>query len=180
MSPFTPIGDQARWKIVYELFSHAAIGAVVTYAAIGEALDLDPADERHIIQMSVRRAAKELLTADCRAIEVVRNEGYAIVEPSRQLALATGHQKRARRSIRRGHDQVTYVDVSALDESTRQMFEIMAYKFGQQDEAIRRLDVRHKRMERQVETAISASQRTAEELEGLKTRLAALEDQRGE
>jgi hypothetical protein len=58
------------------------------------------------------------------------------------------------------------------------MFEIMAWKFGQQDEAIRRLSVKQNRMQRQVEAAVSTSQQTSDELTQLRERLEKLEAER--
>jgi hypothetical protein len=178
MAPFMPAGERARWRIIYELLTAAGTGDIVTYEAMGLALDLEPEKDRHLIQMAVRRAGREHLLADSRALEPVPNAGYRIVEPSKQLELASRYQGKARRSVRRGHEQVTYVDVSGLDEATRQMFEIMAWKFGQQDEVIRRLDVRQQRMQRQVEAAASAAEHTSGEIASLRARLEKLESER--
>lgn len=178
MSPFIPAGDRARWRLVYDLLTEADVGDTVTYEAMGDALGLDPDKQRHLIQMAVRRAAREYLTVNLRALAPVPNVGYRVVEPSRQIEIAGQYQVKARRSIRRGKEQVTYVDLSGLDEATRQMFETMAWKFGQQDEAIRRLDVRQKRMQRQVEAAMSAQEHTQEELAELRSRLEKLESER--
>lgn len=178
MSPFIPAGDRARWRMIYDLLTEAAVGDTVTYEAMGGVLGLDPGKQRHQIQMAVRRAGREYLTVNLRALAPVPNVGYRVVETSRQLELAGQHQVKARRSIGRGREQVTYVDVSGLDEATRQMFETMAWKFQQQDEAIRRLDVRQRRMQRQVEAAASAQEHTQEELAGLRARLEKLEADR--
>ncbi len=177
MPPFTPAGDRARWKVIYDLLALANPGDTVTYEAMGLALDLDPVKDRSAIQMAVYRAAREYLTGDLRAIEAVPNVGYLVVEASRQLALAEHHQVKGRRSIRRGREQVTYVDTSGLDEDTRHMFEVMAWKFGQQDEAIRRLNVAKNRMQRQLD-AVSSGKADKGELDALRERLEKLEAQR--
>jgi O6-methylguanine-DNA--protein-cysteine methyltransferase len=178
MSPFTPAGDRARWRIIYDLLTDADVGDTVTYEDMGAALGLDPDKDRHLIQMAVRRAGREYLTVNLRALAPIPNVGYRVVETSRQLEIAGQHQVKARRSIKRGREQVTYVDVSGLDEATRQMFETMAWKFSQQDEAIKRLDVRQQRMQKQVEAAVSAQEHTQEELAELRARLEKLEGER--
>lgn len=130
--------------------------------------------------MAVRRAAREYLTVNLNSVKVVPNVGYAVIEPSKKLALAEDFERKGRRAIRRGKDQVDYVDVTGLDPDTRQMFEIMAWKFGQQDDAIRRLSVKQKRMQRQVDVAVSTSQQTVDELAQLRERLEKLEAERKE
>jgi hypothetical protein len=178
MAPFKPVGDRARWRVVYDMLTAAQVGDVITYEDMGAELELDPEKDRHLIQMAVRRAARQYLTEDLRALESVPNIGYTVVESAKQLVLAERHQVKARRSIRRGREQVTHVDVSGLDETTRQMFEIMAWKFTQQDEAIRRLDVRQQRMQRQVDAAVSVTQQTSDEVAALRARLEKLEAER--
>lgn len=131
-----------------------------------------------MIQMAVRRAGREYLTVNLNSIKVVPNVGYMVVEPSKKLALAEGFEKKGQRAIRRGKDQVDYTNLAALDPDTRQMFEIMAWKFGQQDDAIRRLSVKQKRMQRQVDAAVSTSQHTVDELAQLRERLEKLEAER--
>jgi hypothetical protein len=175
MSPFQPAGARARWRVIYDMLTASKPGDTVTYDDMGKALELDPDKDRHLIQMAVRRAGREYLLVDCRALEPVPNTGYVIVESAKQLVLAGKHQVKARRSIRRGREQVTHVDVSGLDEATRQMFEIMAWKFAQQDEAIRRLDVRQQRTQRQLAAAVSA---TSGEMAELRARLEKLEADR--
>lgn len=178
MAPFKPAGDRARWKIIYDVLSAAKPGDTVTYKDMAAKLDLDPVQDRHVIQMAVRRAAREYLTVNLNSLKAVPNVGYAVIEPSKKLALAEDFEKKGRKAIRRGKAHVDYVDVSALDADTRQMFEIMAWKFGQQDEAIRRLSVKQKRMQRQVEAAVSISEQTSGELEELRKRLEKLESER--
>jgi hypothetical protein len=178
MAPFKPAGARARWKVIYDLLSTAKPGETVSYEDMAAKLDLDAIQDRHAIQMAVRRAAREYLTVNLNSLKVVPNVGYAVIEPSKKLALAEDFEKKGRKAIRRGKQHVDYVDVSALDDDTRQMFEIMAWKFGQQDEAIRRLSVKQNRMQRQVEAAVSASQQTSDELTELRARLEKLEGER--
>ena len=175
MSPFTPAGDRARWKVIYDQLAKLPTGGIITYAELGALLGLDPDADRHKIQMAMRRAAQEHLSTDLRSITSVQNTGYQVVETERKLAIARQHQGKAARSVRRGRDHVIHADLAGLDPDTRAVFEAMAWKFTQQDEAIRRLDVRQRRHERQLAAAQSAHQQTQEQLTDLAVRLARLE-----
>lgn len=178
MAPFTPAGDRARWQILYDLLRKTETGGIVAYADMGTALGLDPDADRHKIQMAMRRAAKEHLETDLRSVAPVPNHGYKVVETARKLELARQFQGKAVRSVRRGRDHVHYADLSGLDDATRAVFEAMAWKFAEQDEALHRLDVRTKRHERQLQAAITAHQETAQQLTNLQDRLTRLEADR--
>jgi hypothetical protein len=179
MSPFNPIGDRARWRTVYDLLRKTATGQVLTYEAIGEALELDPGSERHVIQMAVRRAAREHEEADNRAIESVPNKGYRVVEAPEHLRLARGHHKRASKSLVRGQSKVVHVDLGALEPETRRAFEVVAVAFAAQIEYNKTFDIRQKRLEKAFEDITARTdkteQRTEQEIAELKARLARLE-----
>ena len=177
MSPFTPAGEVARWKIVYDLLRAAETGSIITYAAMGEALGLDPAEPagRHGIQMAVRRAAKEHLEMDLRSVAAVPNQGYRVVPTEQKLDLASRHQRRAVRAVQRGRSHVVHVDLEGVDDATKALFEAMAWKFEQQDEALHRLDVRARRHERQLQAAATHQEQTNQQLSELAARLARLE-----
>lgn len=176
MSPFTPAGDRARWRVIYEeLLSKARTGDIITYEAMAEKLNLNADEDRHVLQMAMRRAAREHLLVDSRAVEAVRNSGYRIVEPEVGLVLAKQHQRKAIRSVRRGHDHVIHVDMSELAPDIRLLFEAAAFKFAEQEEALRRLDIRQQRQQQQIAAAASGLERTADQIARLEARLAALE-----
>lgn len=176
MSPFQPAGERARWRVIYEdLLVQAQPGDVVTYEQLGQALELDPVQDRHLIQMAMRRAMREHLVVNSRASVAVPGVGYQVVEPRAQLELAGRHQVKARRSVGRGHDQVVFVDASGMDQATRALFEIAATRLAQQDEAIRRLDMRQRKLDRQVAAATSAQQVAGDKIAELLSRVEALE-----
>jgi len=178
MSPFTPAGDKARWRYLYDLLVKTDTGGTVTYETMAETLDLDPQRDRHVLQMAMRRAAKEHLEHDQRSVASVPNVGYRIVETERKLDLAKLYQGKAQRSVRQGRAHVEHADLSDVDEATRALFEAMAWKFAQQDEVIHRLDVRQKRHERQLQAAVSAQKQTEGQLADLRARLEKLEGER--
>ena len=178
MSPFIPTGDHARWRIVYDLLTKAAVNDTITYEEMGEALDLDPADDRHAIQMAVRRAAREHEVRDNRALDAVPNVGYRIVQVPEHLDLARRHQRKAGKSLERGRSKVDHVDLSGVDEDTKRAFEVVAQAFALQADFNRRLDIRQEKLEQQVAAAQSAQEHTSDELADLRARLEKLEAER--
>lgn len=173
--PFQPIGERARWKIVYEVLAAHDVGEVATYKQMADALKLSDTANRHAIQSAVRRAAIELEQVDNRAIEAEPNVGYRIVTPPEHLRLARQHQKVSRRALQRGHSKVVHVDLSDVAPEIRHSFEIVARAFSMQMDFNRRIDVRQARLEQAIDNMATQQTRTAEELAELKDRLARLE-----
>lgn len=175
MSPFEPSGDRARWQIIYDLLVKADVDETVTYEAMGTVLGLDPDEDRHAIQMAVRRAAREHEVTDNRALDAVPNVGYRIVPAPEHLTLARRHQRKAGKSLDRGLSKVQHVDLSGLDPEMRRAFEVVAIAFRMQADFNQRLDIRQKKLERQVEAAASVQEHTSEEIAQLRLRLDRLE-----
>lgn len=175
MAPFQPSGDRARWQIVYDELTGQDIGAVVTYETLGTLLQLDPDADRHAIQMAVRRAAKEYLQADKRALDVTPNKGYRIVEAAEHLRLAKGHQRRAGRQLVAGYSKTVNVDLSGLEPETRHAFEIVARAFSMQMDFNRRFDVRQQRLEAAINQVTESATRSEQEIAELRARLERLE-----
>lgn len=173
--PFEPIGDRARWRVIYDLLRKTATSEVITYQELADALGLHPDDDRHTIQMAVRRAAREHEEADNRALDVIPNTGYVIVPAPEHLRLARDHHKRASKSLARGHSKVVHVDLSALEPETRHAFEVVARAFALQMEFNKRFDVRQAKLEEAVDAMSQRTERTEEEIAELKARLARLE-----
>jgi hypothetical protein len=173
---FRPIGERARWRILYDVLKTLDVGTVFTYVRMAEILQMDPVKDRHVLQMSVQRAGKESELEDKRAIEAVRGVGYRVVEPERHLVLARQHSRRAGRSLQRGLSKVVNVDLNGVDPNIRGAFDLLARGFQQQAHF-------NERMNRKV-TDIGAlvtevSERTEEENKILKERMARLEQALG-
>lgn len=175
MAPFEPKGDQARWKTIYDLILQVPVGSVLTYEAMGDALNLDASDERHTIQMAMRRAARELETHDKRAVEVIANEGYRVVHAGEQLRLARVQQKKAGKALKRGHSKVINVDFNQVDPESRKAFEVVAQAFALQMEFNHKMDIRQKRLEQVINAVEERTERTESELDELRARMARLE-----
>jgi DNA phosphorothioation-dependent restriction protein DptG len=147
MSPFEPIGKVARWRVIYDILTTLRVDDVVTYAQLAEQLGLDPDAEhdRRKIQMAMRRAAAEYSTQNRRALTVVTNKGYRVVEAHEHLDLADGQNRKAGRALARGHSYATNVDLNGLDHQTQQAFEAIARGFALQMDFNKRLMDRQNR-----------------------------------
>lgn len=180
MSPFQPSGAQARWRVIYGLLRELDVGDMLSYDDMAHALDLDPVKDRTTIQLAMRRAARELETADKHAVDVVVNEGYRIVEPVEHADLARRHQKKANKSLVRGRSKVDNVDFNGMEPNARKAIELMAAAFAAQIDFNRRMDVRQANLEKAVEAVTKQSaenkQRTDEEIAELRARLRRLEE----
>ena len=63
MSPFAPIGEQARWRIVYDRLKSAAVGDVVTYDELGlRPLTGSDEDLQHLMQVRLGERVLRPLT----------------------------------------------------------------------------------------------------------------------
>jgi FKBP-type peptidyl-prolyl cis-trans isomerase 2 len=177
--PFEPIGAQARWKTVYEILVKTPTGDIITYEQLGEALGLNPEDDRNKIVQALRRAAKEHEEHDKRAVDVAPGQGYRPVDPTGSLTLARRQQKKAGRSLVRGHSKAVNVDLNGVDPEVRKALEMLGHAFTLQMDFNRRFEGKQARLEQTIrEIADSAAEdrkRTAEEVAELRERLARLE-----
>lgn len=178
-SPFEPIGEQARWRTVYEILAAKPVNGIVTYDELGDALDLHPQHQRQAIQQAVRKAAKEHEQLDKRAVDVIPGEGYRVVEPQEHLDLARRYQKRSSRALVRGHSKAVNVDLNGVEPQVRAALEVVGRAFVMQMDFNRRIDVRQARLEEAIRDIADSQRedrkRTAEEVAELKARLARLE-----
>lgn len=177
MSPFTPSGEQSRWRIVYDILLTCNIGDLVTYESLGRALDLfwNPGGDRHLIQMAVRRAAREYLEQEKRALEVVRNEGYRVTEATERPRLVRKHSAKLKRTMQRGHDLAVHVDYSGLDMEARRLLENAAATFYAQMQVTKALLRRQARLDEALTHVATKQERSDSEMEQMRERMADLE-----
>lgn len=176
MSPFEPVGSRARWRIIYEQLERLAVGEVLTYDAMGRALGLHPLEERHTIQMSMRRAAREFEEERKHAVKPVTNVGYQIVPVPEHLMLARGQQRKAGKALVRARSKVDNVDLNDVPDLTmRAVFQATRQALALQLDMMRRLDVRQTNLEEAVTSVVDRQERSEEELAELRERLARLE-----
>jgi hypothetical protein len=173
---FTPVGGEARWKVVYRLLERRSVGDTLTYEAIGAALDLDPRRERWVIYPAVRRAATVYLDSHLRALVAVPNVGYRVVAPSEHLQLARDHNKKAGKELERGYQVATQVDLTDVDPEVRKGLELLALGLSQQQEINRRQARTNAKMAKAMEATATKVERTAEQVDEVMERMARLEE----
>lgn len=139
LMPFAPKGEIAQWRIIYQLFKAAPTGEAVSYETLAQAIDVDPERERHRVQAAARRAGPQLLATDDRAIEVIPDVGYRVVDAVRQVSLAGQQVERAGRSLDRGRDLTTHIRMDELSENERAIAQTMALGFAQVAEWARQI-----------------------------------------
>jgi hypothetical protein len=176
-TPFTPIGETARWRIIYNLLTGKDINDVLAYTEAAAALQVDAATQRHIIQGAVRRAAREFAVVDNRALEAVPNTGYRVVEAEEQLRLARYQQRRSSKALQRGRSLVSHADLSGVDPEVRRAFYVTGQLLSAQLDFNRRMDIRQKRLETAVQSMQVRSSLTDEEVAQLRARIERLEGQ---
>lgn len=175
MSPFEPVGTEARWRTIYRALRDTPTGEILTYEQLGEALGLDPVKNRGAITAPMRRAAQEHEEVDKRTIEAIPDEGYRVLDVGGQLRLARTRGRKAGTQLELAHSAAVNVDLSGVDLEVRKGFEVLAIGYMELKDANRRMLSRQRRMERTIRAVEEGSGQTAEEVEELKARLAALE-----
>lgn len=175
MSPFTPAGETARWRVIYDLLAEVDVGNVLTYETMAHALNLHPTKSRHVMQVSMRRAAQQLERVEKHAVEPVPNVGYRVVAAEEHLRLARQHQSKSTKSLARGQSKVLNVDLSNVDPEVRQAFAVVASAFAMQVDFNRRTDIRQAKLEESLESMRAKTERTDDEVAELRARLERLE-----
>lgn len=175
MAPFEALGEQARWRTIYDLLTQTETGGILSYRTMSAALNLDPVKDRHVIQMAMRRAAREHENFDKRAVEAVPNVGYRVVLPPEHMRLARQQQARSSRALVAGRSKVVNVDLNGLEPEVRQAFQVVAQAFAMQMDFNRRMDVRQQKLEEAMETIAQRHGRSELEISELRERLARLE-----
>jgi hypothetical protein len=175
VSNFEPKGDEARWKIIYPILQGAAIDEVVTYDELGEALSLDPVADRVLIQGVMCVASRKLLRNEDRAVENVRNKGYRIVRPAEQFSLAQKAQKKAKRTLKHGHDLVVHVNYNGMESEDRRRIETGAQLIAAQLAFNRRVDLRLRDHDKALNAIANRQDRTDDESAALRDRVERLE-----
>lgn len=180
MGNFEPAdGQQARWKPLYELLKLVNTGDVLSYDEMGKALELDPLVDRGAIRVAMYRAAKELEEVDKRAVEVVANKGYRVVEPKQQLVLAKKQHTRSTKALARGHSKAVNVDLSNVDPEIRRAFEMVAGVMAMQMDFSRRAEKKLLNHDQVIEALVQKSDRSEAERDEMAARLKRLEERLG-
>lgn len=174
MSPFEPVGDIPRWRVLYAMLQPLEPGNVITYTDMCAALEL-PETLRSVVQNAIRRAAREFEVRERHALEPVPNVGYRVVKAEEHMVLARQHQSKSSRALARGHSKVVNVDLSGLDPEARKAFGVVAQAFAAQMDHNRRMDIRQKNLEQALKSMEIKTDRTEDEVAELRARLEKLE-----
>jgi hypothetical protein len=161
--PFEPIGEQARWRTLVDLFAKVDRGAVVTFEDLAEELGLDSVQDRRAIQAAVNQAQKTLSREHDRSLTSVRGVGYRVALPDEHVDLAGRQQRKGRRALQRAQVHVDHVDLSALSDEGRQIVYAAARALAWQQQQIKRLDLRQKDLERVLAGVTTRQERTEAE-----------------
>lgn len=99
MAPFQAVRDDGKpyWRVAYELFRGRPYGDLVTYDQLADALGIDIRTNRH----PVYRADQELRDSDQRALVAVPRQGYRVLHPTENEAVAQGQRRKSHRAMRK-------------------------------------------------------------------------------
>lgn len=173
--PFAPLGDRARWLEIYDLLVATPMNGIVSYQQMADALGLNPDVDRQLIQVTMRRAAKQHEVVDKRAVVAVPNQGYRVVEPAEHLGLARRQQVRSKRALARGHSKAVNVDMSKIEPETRKALDMVASVIALQMDFNRRAEGKLAAHDRAIRDLTEAKERTEEERQEFRERLERLE-----
>jgi len=138
----------AKWRILYDALRELAPGGLLSYedmaALLGE--DYNDAKARNRIYGAGRRAVREMLDVDRRVFKIHRGLGYHEANVKQVLDAVVRHQGRALTETDRAVTKVRTVDAAQLDHTTAQTVRATEMLISQQQQAMRSLDVRQKRL----------------------------------
>lgn len=169
---FASLGEMSRRDLMVKQIAQADYDEIVDYEMLAAILDVV---DRSVVQQAVN-AAKPVLERDHRkAVVAVANTGYRVVKPGEHMGLAVSHQKKSRRSLARSLSKVANVDVSKLTDGERAAVTLATTSLAMQIDYMRRNDLRAARQEQALQAVTTTSDRTAEEVAELRSRLDRLE-----
>lgn len=163
---FKPIGERARWRIIYDLFREAEYGDTITYEQMAESLGLAPRRDRHTIQMAARRAGIELEKVDRRAVDSQRGVGYRVVQPAEVVGLGRKRNTKAGNQIVRGGQVTNAVDLNLVDGPTKDAIMALARGFAVQADINRSVLARQKKHDGLIDLLMRRVDQLENKLEG--------------
>ena len=161
--PFQPVGERARWRVIYDLMKAAEIGDLITYEQMAAAIGQGELD-RHALQMAARRAGLELERVDMRAVDAVRNAGYRVQQPEAHLGLGLRRNRRAGRQIDRGYLVTTSADLNNVSPDVAKALMTVARGFALQREINARVAERQDKADSMIQALADDVARIKEEV----------------
>lgn len=140
-TPFTPKGEKALWRNVYDHAALLAPGDIITYTQLTTMLGYDPSEPGRS-RSPIYTASRRLLKDHNRTLIVQQGSGYRVARASEHEGLARAGQRSARRKIGRAVDVSTYVDVTELTAEQRKSLDAVALVLRAQNAMLQRHDTR--------------------------------------
>jgi hypothetical protein len=124
MSPFQPKGSRALRVIVAELAAQAALGDVLTFTELCQAIDVTDDDTGRAQARQAVSAARSLVLADHgRALVAVRGKGYRVALPGELAGIAQDHRRRADRQLGKALAVINHADMTKATDEERRRFQ---------------------------------------------------------
>lgn len=143
-TPFEPVGDQPRWKLIYGLISGAPVGTLITYEELSDATSSDFTANRS----GLAKAVKVFERAEQRTLICVTNAGYRVAAATEHEGLARNRQRRSRRQIDRAVSLAANVRKDELEPEQAKRLEAMEATLRAHSDMLRRISSRVDRQEK--------------------------------
>lgn len=153
--PFEPVGDEARWKLIYKHLLSLGVGDVVTYERLSEIVGFDIREDRS----PYRRARDEFLEVNQRALVNERGIGYKVVD-------AMAHREEARKKTKEADRRIDSAQQLLANANRNEM---TAAEIGRVDamlgalSGVRDMTRRISRRQDRLEAALKAARRESKE-----------------
>lgn len=179
MDHFKPIGELARWRVLYNKLISKKTDEQITYLEAAEELGLDSELDKPTIRSAFHRAGTELERVNKRCIAPVRGVGYRVVQAREHQELAVRHQGKAQRATKRGLSKARNTNRNELNANERARLDQVELVLGRQaafnKEVAKRLQHHDAALTALDQRVDERSERTDEELAAMKERLERLE-----
>jgi hypothetical protein len=126
------------YATAFELLRKTPTDGILTLDVAGDAMGLNPVDDRAAIQSAIRRAGQLLVTEDRRAIEAVENVGYRVTRADERVRLSRRIRDGISRRAQQGRTLVINVDMGALNPEQRHEIGVERRYYDHLDEIERR------------------------------------------
>jgi len=143
---FTPKGERAEWRVIYDEARKLAPGDVLSYGRLSQVLGRDVRSGR----VPVERVIRELQQADSRTLVCVRGQGYRIAAATEHEHLARRHSARSRRQLAKAAAAARSANRAELSPEQARRLDELEMQFSQHAGMLRRLDARDRQREAEI------------------------------
>jgi len=171
---FTPRGDMAQWRVLYEHMKTMNIGEVFTHLEMQVLL---PGVASEGVRGAFLRALREVEDLHHRSFENVRGVGYRVAEARQHESLARKKHKTARRTLDAALRKTQAADRSQLTPEERRRLDALEHHLTNHKSMLDQLKRRQKNTEELVQKTEQRVSHTEKDLQGVDERLSILVDQ---